>query len=54
MVDLIDHCVTYGMVERFWDTTNNFHFPFGEMTTIPFDFAMRMGLGFTGEPLFLI
>jgi len=52
LADLIDCHITHGVVERFWDTTNAFHFPFGEMTiTTPFGFTMLRGLGFTREPL---
>lgn len=37
-------CVLRGLCERFWDTTNTFHFPFGEMTITPEDFGMLTGL----------
>ena len=38
------------LVERWWDTTNSFHFStVGEMTMTPFDFAMITGLGIGGD-----
>jgi len=38
-----------GVVDQFWDTTNTFHFPLGEMTITPFDFVVLTGLGFIGK-----
>lgn len=37
-------CVLRGLCERFSDTTNTFHFPFGDMTITPEDFRMLTGL----------
>ncbi|KAL7189845.1 hypothetical protein ACSBR1_039472 [Camellia fascicularis] len=40
------------LVERWWDTTNSFHFSTaGEMTITPLDFAMITGLGVGGDPI---
>ncbi|GMP77685.1 hypothetical protein CsSME_00033868 [Camellia sinensis var. sinensis] len=40
------------LVERWWDTTNSFHFSAaGDMTMTPFDFAVLMGLDFRGTEL---
>ncbi|KAL7236579.1 hypothetical protein ACSBR1_019801 [Camellia fascicularis] len=40
------------LVERWWDTTNSFHFSTaGEMTMTPLDFAMITGLGVGGDPI---
>lgn len=35
----------------FWDTTNTFHFPWGEMTITPFEFGVITGLRMTGRDL---
>ncbi|KAH7844242.1 hypothetical protein Vadar_025942 [Vaccinium darrowii] len=43
--------ILYACAERWWDTTNTFQFPFGEMTMTPKDFAMITGLGFGGRTL---
>jgi len=51
MVGLTNCCVTHVVVERFWDITNTFHFPFGEMSITPFDFVMLTDLGFIVEQL---
>ena len=51
VVDLTDHCITRGVVERFWDTNNTFYFPSGEMIITPYDFPMLMGMRFAGAPL---
>src|SRR5687767_12780262 len=45
------HCVVRALSERFWDTTNTFHFPQCEMTITPLDVAMITGLSFGGDPL---
>ncbi|KAL7228205.1 hypothetical protein ACSBR2_007005 [Camellia fascicularis] len=38
------------LVERWWDTTNSFHFSStGEMTITPYDFSMITGLGVRGD-----
>ncbi|GMP68370.1 hypothetical protein CsSME_00028006 [Camellia sinensis var. sinensis] len=40
------------LVERWWDTTNSFHFlATGDMMMTPFDFAMLTGLDMTGRPV---
>ncbi|KAI8568324.1 hypothetical protein RHMOL_Rhmol02G0189600 [Rhododendron molle] len=39
------------LTERWWDTTNTFHFRFGEMTVTPLDFAAITGLRVGGEPI---
>ncbi|XP_021760140.1 uncharacterized protein LOC110724967 [Chenopodium quinoa] len=39
------------LLEIWWDSTNTFHFPWGEMTVTPFDFSMIMGFPFGGEPV---
>ena len=39
-----------GLLEWWWDTTNSFHFPWGEMTLTPLDFTMISGLAFTSTP----
>ncbi|KAL7175893.1 hypothetical protein ACSBR2_029466 [Camellia fascicularis] len=40
------------LVERWWDTTNSFHFSStGEMTMTPYDFSMIIGLGVGGDPI---
>ncbi|KAL7224108.1 hypothetical protein ACSBR1_025546 [Camellia fascicularis] len=40
------------LVEKWWDTTNSFHFSTaGEMTMTPYDFAMITGLDVGGDPI---
>ncbi|KAL7238856.1 hypothetical protein ACSBR2_004871 [Camellia fascicularis] len=40
------------LVERWWNTTNSFHFSSaGEMTMTPYDFSMITGLGVGGDPI---
>ncbi|KAL7179334.1 hypothetical protein ACSBR1_042677 [Camellia fascicularis] len=40
------------LVERWWDTTNSFHFSsIGEMIMTPYDFSMITGLGAGGDPI---
>ena len=39
--------VVRSLVEFFWDSTNTFHFPWGEMTITPADFAVISGLPIT-------
>ena len=34
----------YALAKRWWDSTNNFHLPFGEMTMTPYNFSMITGL----------
>ncbi|KAF5932180.1 hypothetical protein HYC85_028351 [Camellia sinensis] len=38
------------LVERWWDTTNSFHFSVaGDMTMTPYDFSMLTGIGVRGD-----
>ncbi|KAH7861341.1 hypothetical protein Vadar_024837 [Vaccinium darrowii] len=46
-----DRKLIRALVERRWDTTNTFHFRFGEMTITPLDFAAIIGLRVGGEPI---
>ncbi|KAI7998366.1 Protein MAIN-LIKE 2, partial [Camellia lanceoleosa] len=40
------------LVERWWDTTNSFHFSITrDMMMTPYDFAMLTGLGVGGQPI---
>ncbi|GMP74504.1 hypothetical protein CsSME_00031909 [Camellia sinensis var. sinensis] len=40
------------LVERWWDTTDSFHFSTtGEMTMTSFDFSMLTGIGVGGHPI---
>ncbi|KAF5933073.1 hypothetical protein HYC85_029244 [Camellia sinensis] len=40
------------LVERWWDTTNSFHFSAaGDMTMTPYDFSMLTGIGVRGDPI---
>ncbi|KAI7989095.1 Protein MAIN-LIKE 2, partial [Camellia lanceoleosa] len=40
------------LVERWWDTTDSFHFSAtGDMTMTPFDFSMLIGIGIGGDPI---
>ncbi|KAL7258257.1 hypothetical protein ACSBR1_004389 [Camellia fascicularis] len=40
------------LVERWWDTTNSFHFPTTrKMTMTPYDFTMITSLGVGGDPI---
>ena len=41
------HVFALNLLEWWWDTTNSFHFPWGEMTITPHDFSMITGLRFT-------
>ncbi|KAI8542747.1 hypothetical protein RHMOL_Rhmol08G0163500 [Rhododendron molle] len=45
-----DHQVVRALSERWWDTTNSFHFSFSEMTMTPLDFSMIIGLRVGGDP----
>ncbi|XP_010666106.2 protein MAINTENANCE OF MERISTEMS [Beta vulgaris subsp. vulgaris] len=49
--DRAPHPFVLALLEWFWDTTNTFHFPWGEMTITPFDFQMLTGLVFTDKPV---
>ncbi|KAH7858103.1 hypothetical protein Vadar_020029 [Vaccinium darrowii] len=46
-----DRKLIRALVERWWDTTNTFHFRFGEMTITPLNFAAITGLRVGGEPI---
>ena len=41
------HVFALNLLEWWWDTTNSFHFPWGEMTITPHDFSMITGLRYT-------
>jgi Plant mobile domain len=47
----VDRAVLTALTERWWDTTNTFHFRFGEMTITPLDFAAITGLRVGGDPI---
>lgn len=48
----IDWSLLTSLVERWWDTTNTFHFPSaGEMTITPGDFSLLTGLRIGGASL---
>ena len=47
----VDRAVLTALAERWWDTTNTFHFQFEEMTVTPLDFAAITGLRVGGEPI---
>ncbi|KAI8563687.1 hypothetical protein RHMOL_Rhmol03G0128700 [Rhododendron molle] len=46
-----DHALLTALAERWHDTSNTFHFPIGEMTMTPVDFAALTGLRVRGEPI---
>ncbi|KAI8551106.1 hypothetical protein RHMOL_Rhmol06G0159300 [Rhododendron molle] len=46
-----DRPVVRALAERWWDTTNTFHFSFGELTVTPLDFAAITGLRVGGDPI---
>ncbi|GMP50871.1 hypothetical protein CsSME_00017306 [Camellia sinensis var. sinensis] len=49
LVDLAGRTLMAALVERWWDTTNSFHFSAtGDMTMTPFDFAVLTGLDVGG------
>ncbi|KDP30287.1 hypothetical protein JCGZ_17157 [Jatropha curcas] len=39
------------LAKRWWDTTNTFHFPWGEMTITPTDFSVISGIPFGTRPI---
>ena len=43
----VDKVGIIALAERWWDTTNTFHLPLGEVTMTPYDFFMLTGLLFT-------
>ena len=43
--------LTRGLLDSFWDSTNTFHFSWGEMALTPFEFGVITGLRMTGEDL---
>ncbi|XP_058181289.1 protein MAINTENANCE OF MERISTEMS-like [Rhododendron vialii] len=46
-----DRQVMRALAERWWDTTNSFHFSFGEMMVMPLDFAAITDLRVGGDPI---
>lgn len=44
-----DHVQMTALIERWWDTTNTLHFPFGEATLTPLDFAAITGIRVGGD-----
>ncbi|KAI8524754.1 hypothetical protein RHMOL_Rhmol13G0173600 [Rhododendron molle] len=47
----VERVVMTALAERWWNTTNTFHFRFGEMTVTPLDLAAITGLRVGGEPI---
>ena len=43
------HILEAGLLEWWWDTTNSFHFPWGELTVTPLDYSVIFGLCFTNR-----
>ncbi|KDP20508.1 hypothetical protein JCGZ_05323 [Jatropha curcas] len=39
------------LAERWWDTTNTFHFSWGELTMTPADFSVISGIPFGTQPI---
>lgn len=49
---LVSRPLIGALVERWWDTTNSFHFSTtGEMTMTPYDFAMLTGVEVGGNSI---
>jgi hypothetical protein len=46
-----EHAAVTALAERWWDTSNSFHFPIGEMTVTPTDFSALTGLRVGGDPI---
>ncbi|XP_058217462.1 protein MAINTENANCE OF MERISTEMS-like [Rhododendron vialii] len=46
-----DHALLTALAERWWDSSNTFHFPIGEMIVTSLDFAALTGLRVGGEPI---
>ncbi|KAK9290477.1 hypothetical protein L1049_008647 [Liquidambar formosana] len=46
-----DRQALFALTELWWDTTNTFHFSFGEMTMTPKDFTMITRLSLKGKRL---
>ncbi|XP_058223034.1 protein MAINTENANCE OF MERISTEMS-like [Rhododendron vialii] len=46
-----DRQVVRALADRWWDTTNSFHFSFGEMMVTPLDFAAITDLRVEGDPI---
>lgn len=42
------YILSRSMIEWWWDTTNSFNMPWGEMTITPLDFSLIFGLSFIG------
>ncbi|KAK9267606.1 hypothetical protein L1049_010037 [Liquidambar formosana] len=51
-VEQRDRQVLLALTELWWDTTNTFHFSFGEMTLTPTDFTVITRLRLGGRRLF--
>lgn len=49
--DQWDRQALLALAELWWDTTNTFHFSFGEMTMTPKDFSIITGLSLKGKRL---
>ncbi|KAL9227293.1 hypothetical protein vseg_002999 [Gypsophila vaccaria] len=47
----VDKVLISGFLERFWDTTNSFHMPFGEVGITMTDFVMISGLPCSGHAI---
>ncbi|KAI8567969.1 hypothetical protein RHMOL_Rhmol02G0162700 [Rhododendron molle] len=47
----LPEAVVRALPERWWDMTNSFHFPFGEMTVTPLDFSAITSLRVGGDPI---
>ena len=41
------HILETRLLEWWWDTTNSFHFPWGELTVTPLDYSVICSLRFT-------
>ena len=48
-----DRTQIHALAERWWDSKNTFHFPFGEVTMTPLDFHVITGLPVDGDPISL-
>nr|XP_027060847.1 protein MAIN-LIKE 2-like [Coffea arabica] len=46
-----DRKLPVALAERWWDSTNSFHLPFGEMTLTPLDFTCITGVAVGGLPI---
>ena len=49
---IVSRSLLGALVERWWDTTNSFHFSTtGDMTMTPYGFAMLIGIEVGGRPI---